>query len=64
MALRHCLGSQQLDWIGARCNPCGCDMSRARYAAGVAIVAMGMAGLYFKVEYSGWIVAVGLLMVL
>lgn len=27
----------------------------------IALVALGMAGLYFKVEYSGWVLAVGLL---
>lgn len=27
----------------------------------VALVAMGMAGLYLKIEYSGWVLAVGLI---
>lgn len=35
-----------------------------RYAAGLALVVLGMAGLYFKVEYSGWVLAAGLLVVL
>lgn len=32
--------------------------------AGVLMVAIGMVGLYFKVEYSGWVVFVGCLMAL
>ncbi|SEL13614.1 hypothetical protein SAMN05216359_105329 [Roseateles sp. YR242] len=27
----------------------------------IALVALGMAGLYFKVEYSGWVLAGGLM---
>ncbi len=32
--------------------------------AAVLLVAMGMAGLYFKVEYSGWVLAAGLLVLI
>lgn len=32
-----------------------------KYLASIGLVAMGMAGLYFKVEYSGWVLCVGLL---
>lgn len=31
---------------------------------GVLVIAIGMIGLYFKVEYSGWVVFLGALMVL
>lgn len=27
----------------------------------VAIIALGLVGLYFKVDYSGWVLALGLL---
>lgn len=30
-------------------------------AAAIVVIAMGMVGLYLKVDYSGWVVAVGLL---
>lgn len=32
--------------------------------AGVALIAIGMAGLYFKVDYSGWIVFLGAVLVI
>lgn len=32
--------------------------------SGVALVAIGVIGLYFKVDYSGWVVFVGCLVVL
>ena len=31
---------------------------------GVIVITIGMVGLYFKVEYSGWVVFLGALMVL
>ena len=31
---------------------------------GIFVIAMGMAGLYFNVQYSGWVLFVGLLAVL
>jgi hypothetical protein len=34
-----------------------------KYLTIVALVLAGMAGLYFKIEYSGWVLAVGLLAV-
>jgi hypothetical protein len=35
-------------------------MSKALYLFGsAAIIAIGMAGLYFKVEYSGWVLFTG-----
>jgi hypothetical protein len=33
-----------------------------RYLAAVALVVLGMVGLYNNIEYSGWVVAVGLIM--
>ena len=33
----------------------------ARYAAPVIVIAMGMVGLYFNIEYSGWVLFIGLL---
>lgn len=32
--------------------------------SGTAIIVIGMVGLYFKVEYSGWVLFVGCLVVL
>ena len=32
--------------------------------AGVILALAGMVGLYFKVEYSGWVLAIGLLIAL
>ncbi len=31
----------------------------AKAVAAVSIIAIGMAGLYFKVEYSGWVLVIG-----
>lgn len=40
-------------------------MSRvAQRIAGVLVIAMGMVGLFCKVEYSGWVLFVGCLVVL
>lgn len=36
----------------------------AKAILAVSLVALGMVGLYFKVEYSGWVLAVGLLVAL
>ena len=33
----------------------------SRIALVILLIAAGMAGLYFNVEYSGWVLAVGLL---
>lgn len=30
-----------------------------KYIAAIAIIVLGMAGLYFKIEYSGWVLFVG-----
>lgn len=35
-----------------------------RYAAAIALVAMGMYGIYAHIEYSGWVLAIGLIMTL
>jgi hypothetical protein len=35
-----------------------------RYIAAVVLVGMGMAGLHFGIEYSGWVLLVALLMAL
>ena len=35
-----------------------------RYITAIAFVDVSMVGLYFKVEYSGWVLLVGLLMAL
>lgn len=32
--------------------------------AGVLVIVIGMVGLHFKVEYSGWVLFVGLLAIL
>lgn len=32
----------------------------AKLIAAVSITVIGMAGLYFKIEYSGWVLFVGL----
>ena len=37
---------------------------RYRVASAFGLVVAGMVGLYFKVEYSGWVLAVGLLVLL
>lgn len=36
-------------------------MNAARCLMSVALVALGMVGLHFKIDYSGWVVFVGLL---
>jgi hypothetical protein len=36
----------------------------AKPIAAVLIIAMGMVGLYFKVEYSGWVLTAGLLVLI
>ena len=33
-------------------------------ALGVAVIGMGMAGLHYNIEYSGWVLFIGILMVL
>jgi hypothetical protein len=35
-----------------------------RMAGGVALAVAGMAGLYFHVEYSGWVLLIGLVIAL
>lgn len=35
-----------------------------RYAAAIVLVAMGMYGLYAHIEFSGWVLAIGLIMAL
>jgi hypothetical protein len=32
----------------------------AKALLALSLVALGMAGLYFKIEYSGWVLAAGL----
>lgn len=40
------------------------DMDVIYKVMGVLVIALGMGGLYFNVEYSGWVLLVGLLMVM
>lgn len=39
-------------------------MSPHRYAAGVLLVLAGMTGLHLGIEYSGWVLFIGILVVL
>lgn len=36
----------------------------AKYLSGALLVIAGMVGIYFKVEYSGWVILLGALMCL
>lgn len=35
-----------------------------RYLAGITCIVMGMCGLYFGIEYSGWVLFIGLFVIL
>lgn len=37
---------------------------KMRYLSGLFLVAMGGIGIYFNVEFSGWILLVGLIVIL